>query len=167
MSTSNSWIDNALEKYHLREDVIDEAQADQYRLVIGRSRLLERMDAIAGAINLRAGRGLIFTETFQQPHCVFRRCSVDKEEIESSMALVIKLEGPTMIFTSSNLRPWLRRIGYYRRFGIQDSGKVKCELAIDPERINDTDLQAWFTYLLSGLQHSVIPRPRIPSLKTN
>jgi hypothetical protein len=135
--------------------------------MIARSRLPERMNATSNAINLQAGQGLIYAEAFVQPHPMFRRYVFDKEDIEFSMALVIQFEGPTVIFSSIKPNLWVRSIQRYRGLGIFNRSNVACKLVIDPATVSDADLQAWFTYLLSGLQYSLKPKRRMPFLKVS
>jgi hypothetical protein len=162
VSARNSWIDDVLKNFHLREDGIDDSREDRYRLMIARSPLLERMNAICNAINLQAGQGIIYAEAFVQPHPMFCRYIFDKEGIEFSMALVIQFEGPTVILSSTKSNLWVRSIERYRWSGIFNRSNVACKLVIDPATVSDADLQQWFTYLLSGLQHSHKPDRRMP-----
>ena len=79
MSTSESWIDEALQKFHLRKKVIDDSRFDRFWMMIDRSRLPERMYATCCAINVQSDQGLIYEETFLQPHPVARRYILEKE----------------------------------------------------------------------------------------
>ena len=167
MSGRNSWIGDVLKNFHLREDGIDDSGADRYRLMIARSPLLERMNAICNAINLQAGQGIIYAEAFVQPHPLFCRFVFDKENIEFSMALVLQFEGPTVIFSSTKSNLWVRSIQRYRWSGIFNKSNVACKLVIDPATVSDADLREWFTYLLSGLQYSIKPKRRMPFLKVS
>ena len=45
MNATDSWIDEALQNLHLREDIIDDSRIDRFRLAVDRSGLPERMSA--------------------------------------------------------------------------------------------------------------------------
>ena len=60
MSTAQPWIDDVLRKLQFQQDVLDSSSFDNYRLMVVRSRLVERMRATGNAVNSEAGESLIF-----------------------------------------------------------------------------------------------------------
>lgn len=165
MNTSESWIDEALQRFHLRKKVIDDSRFDRFWMMIDRSRLPERMYATCCAINEQSDQGLIYEETFLQPHPVARRYILEKDNRIIFMELVILFEGPGLVFSSHQTRHWVKSIRRYCGYCIGEKNNIVCKLVIDPEAVSDADVQRWFTFLLSGLQYRYKPRQTELSLK--
>ena len=158
MSTAQPWIDDVLRKLQFQQNVLDSSSFDNYRLMVDRSRLVERMRATGNAVNSEAGEGLIFEDFFIQPQPLTCRYVFERDGIESSMSLAILSEGPTLIFSSTKASLWgesIRRcLGQHLQ---RKRDNVEFQLLINPTNVDNADLQQWFTYLLSGLQHSFKP----------
>ena len=165
MSTSRSWIDETLEKFHLREDANDDSKFDSYQMIIDRSRLPERMSAICSAINAQSGHGLMYHEILAYPYPVIRRYILERDNVDTIMELAILFEGPGVVFSSNKTRPWVKSIQRYCGYSTEHKNNVVYRMVIDPEDVSDAELQQWFTYLLSGLRNSFKPLQRVPFRK--
>ena len=166
MSTSEPWVGEVLRKVNIGDEGIDESKIDRYRMVLDRSGLAERMCGTCDAMNVRSAQVLIYREVFPQPHPIVRRYILEHEEDRQiiAMELTILLEGPVLVFSRNTTTQRVKSIRRYRGY---ERRNVMCKIAIDPEKISDDDLQQWFIYLLSGLQHSLKPQGRGPSLNEN
>lgn len=164
MNPSTSWISDVVGKFRLRQNVIDDfPMFSRYRLMIDRSRLVERMNATCDAINADAGLPIIYDEVFVQPHELACSYVFVRNKIECRMSLAILPEGPTLIFSCFKPDHWVERV--VRRFGFpldEEREKVACEVLINPATVNDAQLQQWFTYLLSGLRGPFKPLKTMP-----
>jgi hypothetical protein len=165
MSTAQSWIGDVLHIFHRREMVEDESRFDRsrfdhFRLMFERSRLLDRANATCDAINIQSGEGLIYQEIFMDTHPVVGRYILEKENMDITMELAILYEGPGVVFSSKKVRPWVRKMQRYFGFYMEEKSHVVCKMLINPAAITDGEVQMWFTYLLSGLHHSLKPTRR-------
>jgi len=118
------------------------------------------MNATCNAINSQADPRLIYEEVFLPPHPILRRYVVNKDHIEFRMELAVLLNGPGVIFSSTQTGHWT---GWFqRRRGADPDARFNTayQLVIDPATVTDADLQLWFTYLLSGLRSSLKPQTR-------
>jgi hypothetical protein len=164
MSTTGSWIGEMIQKFHLRENVIDDSRIDRFRLMMDRSSLPERMSATCGAINAQAGRGVIYQEVLLQPHPVTRRYTFENHKSITIMELAILFEGPGVVFSFNKTKPWVKRVKSYCGYCTEEKKHVVCKVVIDPAIVSDAEIQQWFTYLLSGLQNSFKTRQKEPSV---
>ena len=165
MGTTNSWIGDVLQKFRLRENVIDDSRIDRFRLMIDRSSLPERMNATCAAINAQAGQGIIYQEVLLKPHPVVRRYTIADHKITTIMELAILFEGPGVVFSFNNTNPWVKSIKRYCGYNTEVKNHILCKLVIDPATVSDAELQRWFTYLLSGLRNSLKPPQGVPFRK--
>jgi hypothetical protein len=165
MSTTDSWIGEVFQKFHLRENVIDDFRIDHFRLMMDRASLPERMSATCGAINAQAGQGLIYQEVLLQPHPVLRRYTYENHKRISIMELALLCEGPGVVFSFDKTNSWVKSFKRHCGYNMEVKNHIVCKLVIDPVTVLDVEIQRWFTYLLSELRHSFRPRQRQPSLK--
>jgi hypothetical protein len=165
MSATNSWIGEALQKFNLREDAIDDSRFDDFRMMVDRSSLPDRTNATCRAINAQAGQGIIYGEAFIRPHPVIHRYTLERDDSNIVMELAILPEGPGVVFSSNKTKSWVRSLQRYCGYFVEEKNNVVCKLMIDPTTVSDTTIQRWFTYLLSGLHRSAKPRQTEPHLK--
>jgi hypothetical protein len=164
MSPTQSWTSHVLQAPHFREEIINHSRFDRFRLIFDRSRLLDRAIATCTSLNTQAGMMLIRSETFSGTYPIVGRYSIEEENIEMTMELAVLSEGPTVIFSSKAVRPWVKRIQRYCGLESKEKIDVTCRLLIDPAVVTDFELQQWFNYLLSGLHDSFKPQPMEPFL---
>jgi hypothetical protein len=167
MSTAQSWIGDVLHIFHRREVAeveshFDRSRFDRFRLMFEHSRLLDRANATCDAINIQSGEGLIYQEIFMDSHPVVGRYILEKENMDITMELAILYEGPGVVFSCKKVRPWVKKIQRYCGFYMEEKSHVVCKMLINPASITDGEVQMWFTYLLSGLHHSLKPTRRAP-----
>jgi hypothetical protein len=164
MSATISWISDVLGKFQLRQNVTDDFHGFlRYRSMVDRARLVERMNATCDAINSQAGRTLIYYEELFQPNELARRYVFDRDNIEFRMSLAILSKGPTVIFSTLKTNYWGKWINRRIRYSSDEVREsVVCEVLINPETVNDAELERWFTYLLSGLRYSFKPAKTMP-----
>jgi hypothetical protein len=158
MSATNSWIGEALQKFHLGENAIDDSKFEDYRMTLDHSSLPDRMYATCRAINAQAGHGIIYGEVFIRPHPVVHRYTLENDDSNVVMELAILLEGPGVVFSSNKTKSWVTSLQRYCGYFVEEKNNVVCKLVIDPTTVSDATIQRWFTYLLSGLHRSAKPR---------
>ena len=164
MITKRSQFGELLGRFHPTQKPTQDLHRGQ--LMVACAQLAERMHAVRDAIHSEAGQNSIYEEVYAQPHEFFRRYVFEKDNIDFHMSLAIVSAGATMRFSSFTAKHWIGRL--INPFG-NPIGKIrvniKCQLLIDPATVTDTDLEQWFTYLLSGLRRSFKPANRIPRPK--
>lgn len=155
MSTT-SWVVNIIKQFQPRRNVNDYSEFDRYQLLMERSSLPTRIQEVCDDFNAQDGQWFIYDFRFTQPHPLVCRYAFERGGKEFRMSLVIHSDGPMLIFSSVNLRPWLPGVLCY--LGYQGNReKIVCERQVDPSAVSDGDLQEWFTYLRSGLRRSFKP----------
>jgi hypothetical protein len=164
MSTVQPWINGVLRKFSVREKRIDAPRFHQYRKLMDRSRLPERMNATCIAIGVQAGKRLRYQENLVRPYPVIRRYILEKDNLDLIMELAILFEGPRVLFSANKAKPWIKVIQRYFGYLGNEKNNVVCELAIDPMTVSDEEVRQWVIYFLSGLQDSYKPRIPVPLL---
>lgn len=162
MGTTYSWIGEGAEIPHLGEEVIDDFKFNRFRGMFDRSHLLERAAATCTSFNLQAGEVLIYSEIFTDTHPVMGRYVIEEEHSSFTMEIAILSDGPGVVFSSRKSRPWVKKFQRYCGYRPGENSRVVCKLNINPSSVSDAEIQQWFTYLLSGLHHSLKPEPMEP-----
>jgi hypothetical protein len=163
-----SWIDDALTKFHISNDENIRLKLDNYRAMVERSSLIERIYGTCRAINAHGRDGLIYGQMFARPYALAFRVGFVRGNTESRMSLAILNEGPALIFSSIKVEPLDSHGRHYFRHFRRRREKFICRIALNPAAVKDAEIQQWFTYLLSGLKRSFKPtgelaRPRLLS----
>ena len=144
------------------------SQFDEFRSQIARYQLDERLSAAIARVNGAAGQQLLSQEIFTQPQRTQRVCSFEKDGVAYEMTLVLRLAGPTLVFSSwkrTAERRWAGFGGLRPLLGRQRRAKINHEVLIHLAGVTDDDIEDWLIYLLSGfrgscrsVQKSVHPR---------
>jgi hypothetical protein len=145
-------------------EVIKQSRFDRFRMMFDRSHLLDRANATCKALNAQAGDVLIYSELFMDTHPVIGRYTIEDENVDITMELAILSQGPGVVFSSRKVRPWVKRVQRYCGYHPEEKIDVVCKLLINPAAVTDAEIKEWFTYLLSGLDHSFKPHPMEPIL---
>jgi len=154
MNSIPSWISGADTELGLAQNQAVALTLDDHRMMISRTHLVERLHEACSAVNLQAGEGTVYEQTFIQPQECLCSYIYKRKAIEFGMSLEIFPEGPTLTFWF--VRP-KRGAGLVERcFGyrLDDSRGVTHQILIRPTMAKDADVEQWFSYLLSGLHFS-------------
>jgi hypothetical protein len=153
-------LKNFLEEQHLtRKD--NGHLAAQTRSRLEQSKLLELIDGTCAAFNREAGTAVIEGHAYLPPEAIMRSFVFVKGQTEFVMRIDLWRNKPTLVFlvrkwrdTSSNaLVRWFWRVAH----GDPLSVDIKLTAEVQEETISEREVEKWFFYLLSGLNHSYMP----------
>lgn len=125
-------------------------------------RLLKDMESTAGKINQAAGSLLIDVQSYLWPEPVIRSFSVQKKREEFVMQIELWDGQPALTFllrkarenACSRFLPWV--FTYWLGLNeVEVAVKSSSELGVD--LVASRDIEAWFIYLLSGFERSLLP----------
>lgn len=129
--------------------------------MIDHARLVERMHEIYLSINSEAGQNILYEQSFMQPQQMLCQYTFDKGDIEYEMSVAFLTCGPALVFAShrrDNMPHQVLRL--YGNFVDKMTSIRYWECLIDPSQVSDSDLQQWFTFLLSGTRRKWSPKTR-------
>jgi hypothetical protein len=144
------WINPPLEKFNLvrkkEEDIVRKGYWDR----IEKCELSDRIGKVVGEVNRAAGYHILEIVDFLPPQKNVLRISFDRRRIKHYLELVIRPNGVVLMFSTGRrlATVWGRIISPTR--STRHTALI-WEEAIEPEEILDQNIQAWISYLLSGL----------------
>lgn len=136
---------------------------EEMRREVEASVLLKNMEGTAGKINQAAGSLLIDVQSYLWPEPLIRSFSVQKKREEFVMQVELWDGRPALTFVLRKARetmlsrflPWV--ITHW--FGLQEvEVAVKSSSPLNVDLITSRDIEAWFIYLLSGFDRSLVPK---------
>ena len=144
------WINPLLSQFDLIQARDTSADPRHDRKSIEECKLLERMGRVIAEINGAAGYHVLEMLEYLAPQKKVCRVSFDRNRIQHKMELVIENEGILLMFSSAR-RISTRWDRYFSRGSKKDNSTVVWEQIIRPGEVLDQNIQAWLSYLLSGL----------------
>lgn len=143
------WINPLLQKLNLvrkkEEDLIRKAYWNQ----IEKCELSDRIGKVVAEVNRAAGYHILEIVDFLPPQKNVLRISFDRRRIKHNLEIVLREGGIVLMFSST------RRLaaGWGRIISSRSSRHTSLvwEEFIQPEEVLDQNVQAWISYLLSGL----------------
>ena len=143
------WINPLLQRLNLvrtrEEDIVRNGHWKQ----IEKCELSDRIGRLVADVNRAAGYHVLEIVDFLPPQKNVLRVSFDRRRIKHSLELVIRESGVALMFSTTRRMP-----GGWGIFGTTRSTRHSTliwEEFIQPEEILDQNIQAWISYLLSGL----------------
>jgi hypothetical protein len=160
MAAPQSWVKKSLKHLNLSTVEPERPALDEFRRQIERCNLIVRMQETHDLINKEMGRIIVFQDLYIQPQAIMCKYTLETPKVHYQMALVLRENGPALVFSSH--RPSAAAgqgaiENFCRKFLPPSMDVIKHELPVNPEVVNDIDLQEWFSYLLSGLRNSYKP----------
>jgi hypothetical protein len=144
------WISPLLSKLNLIK--AEEANADprHYWKSIEECKLLERIGKVTAEINGAAGYHVLQMVEYLPPQKKVIHISFKRKRVKHRLELVLRNEGILLVFsTARHILP--RWDCFFRQASLKDNSTVVWEQIIRPEEILEENIQAWLSYLLSGL----------------
>lgn len=135
---------------------------EDLRKEIEASALLKDMESTAGVINQAAGSLLIDVQSYLWPEPLIRSFSVQKKREEYVMQLEVWGGQPALTFVVRKARetlfsrflPWVLT----HWLGLHEvEVNVKSSSILNVDLVASRDIEAWFIYLLSGFDRSLLP----------
>lgn len=148
---NDHWINPLLTRLNLvrnreEEDIARRAYWDK----VEASQLAERVGRLVSEVNREAGYHVLEMVEFLPPQKNIVRVSFDRQRVKHNMEIVIRDSGVVLMFSTTRrfLTGWGRYIATHSG---RKSSTLVWEQDIRPEEILEQNIQAWLSYLLSGL----------------
>jgi hypothetical protein len=144
------WINPLLQKFNLvrkkEEDIVRKGFWDR----IEKCELSDRVGKVVAEVNRTAGYHILEIVDFLPPQKNVLRISFDRRRIKHYLELAIRQGGVVLMFSTGRRLPtgWGRILSSTRS---TRHTTLIWEEAVEPEEILDQNIQAWISYLLSGL----------------
>lgn len=148
---NDHWINPLLTRLNLvrnreEEDLARRAYWDQ----IDKCQLAERVGRLVTEVNREAGYHVLEMVEFLPPQKNILRVSFDRQRIKHNLEIAIRDSGIVLMFSSTK-----RALGGWARYMSNHPGRRNSTLVweqdIYPEAVLEQNIQAWLSYLLSGL----------------
>jgi hypothetical protein len=143
------WISPLLERLDLVRENEDHTR-DAYWRQIEECELVERVGKLIVEVNRAAGYRILGMVDFLPPQKNILRVSFERGRVKHNLEVVIRASGIFLMFsTRRNSTGWTR---YFSPYALRKSSSALVwEQAIHPAEISELNIQAWISYLLSGL----------------
>ncbi len=147
---NNDWINPQLKRLNLAgEKRVDPGQ-DTYWSQIEESELTERIGKLVTEVNRAAGSHILSMVDFLPPQKSILRVSFIKGRFKHSMEILIRDSGIVLVFSTRKHAgiDWGR---LFSVISLRNRSTVVWEQVIHPGQVVEQNIQAWLSYLLSGL----------------
>ena len=148
--SNENWINPLLE----RLDLVREGEANLPENTCWRqieeSQLMERIGRLVAEVNLAAGYHILEMVDYLPPQQKVLRVYFDRQRVKHSLEIVIRDGGIVLMFYTTRLEAtgWRRYVSIH---SARNSRTLVWEQVIFPGEILEQNIQAWVSYLLSGL----------------
>lgn len=147
---NDHWINPLLK----RLDLVREGEASLPQNTFWRQleecELVERIGRFVAQVNLAAGYHVLEMVDYLPPQKNVLRISFDRQRVKHSLEISIQDGGIALMFSTTRLEAtgWRRYVSIH---SARNSRTVVWEQVIRPGEIMDQNIQAWLSFLLSGL----------------
>jgi hypothetical protein len=147
---NSPWINPLLTRLKLIPVKEENTDPRPYWNSIEECKLLERIGRVVGEVNAAAGYHLLEMQEYLPPQKTFFHINFDRNRVQYRMELVLREDGIVLVFSSAKhvSARWDR---YFPQSSRKDNSNVAWEQVIHPAEILEQNIQAWLSYLLSGL----------------
>lgn len=144
------WINPLLERLDLVRENEDQPR-DGYWRQIEDCELVERVGKLIVEVNRAAGYRILGMVDFLPPQKNILRVSFERGQVKHNLEVVIRASGIFLMFSTTrrNATGWRR---YFSTYTVRkNNSTLVWEQIIHPGEISEQNIQAWISYLLSGL----------------
>jgi hypothetical protein len=147
---NDHWISPLLTRLNLIPAKEANSDPRHYWKNIEECQLLERIGRVVAEINEAVGYHVFEMLEYLPPQKKVCHVSFDRNRVQYKMELVLWNEGILLVFSTAKhvSARWDR---YFPQSSMKDNSIVVWEQIIRPEEVLDQNIQAWLSYLLSGL----------------
>lgn len=157
IDTNSGWIGSLVKKLNLIEEKEPAVDLDSFRAQLDKYQLPERIRQTAAAINEEIGYKAVYLLDFLPPQHSVVRLSFSKNETEYIMKIVLRSNGPAVVFHSVT-----GAYGSWQHYIYKVSHPVGSRVAFNqtfiPANITDEIMRGWFCFLLSGFDKKFKPK---------
>ena len=155
-SGHQDWIRLLLARLDLVKEAAPIVDPSSYWVQLENSNLSERMGKVVADINQIAGYQVLEMLEFLPPQETALRVTFTRRSYRHHMELILRDSGIYLVFSTSK-RGIATLDKYFPSFASRPSCTIAWERIIQPSETPDMDIQAWLSYLLSGLDRSFRP----------
>jgi hypothetical protein len=147
---NESWISPLLERLNLMREREENLSRSAYWKQIEECELVERIGRLIVDVNRAAGYHILEMVDFLPPQKNVLRVSFHRARVKHNLEFVIRDSGIVLMFSTTrhDSTGWRRYVSTRPK---KSDSTLVWEQAIQPEGILDQNIQAWISYLLSGL----------------
>jgi hypothetical protein len=147
---NDHWINPLLKRLDLVAKSEEDPVYNTYWRLIEECELAERIGRLVAEVNRAAGYHVLEMVDFLPPQKNVLRVSFDQDRVKHYLEIAIQESGMVLMFSTMK-RASTRWGGYVRIHSIRKNTTLVWEQAIHPVEILEQNIQAWISYLLSGL----------------
>jgi len=147
---NDHWINPLLERLHLLREREEDLVQDICWKQIEECELVERIGRLVVEVNRAAGYRVLEMVDFLSPQKNVLRVTFERDRVKHNLEFAIRESGIVLMFSTTRLDS----AGWRRRFSshsMKSDSTLVWEQTIHPEEISERNIQAWISYLLSGL----------------
>jgi len=147
---NDHWINPLLEQLNLARETEKKLARNAFWKEIEECELVERIGKLVVEVNRAASYRVLEMLDFLPPQKNVLRVSFERGRVKHNLEFVIRESGIFMMFSTTN-RSWT---GWRPRFSThskRSNSTLAWEQVVHPEEITEQNIQAWISYLLSGL----------------
>jgi hypothetical protein len=148
---NDHWINPLLTRLNLvRNEEEEDLARRTYWDQIEACRLAERVGRLVTEVNREAGYHVLEMVEFLPPQKNILRISFDRQRVKHNLEIVIRDSGIVLMFSTTRRfsTGWGRYVSIHAG---RRSSTLVWEQNLRPEEILEQNIQAWLSYLLSGL----------------
>jgi hypothetical protein len=144
------WINPLLERLNLVRKSEEDLERDACWTQLEECELGDRIGRLVAEVNRAAGYHILEMVDFLPPQKNVLRVSFERHQVRHSMEIAIRKSGIVLMFSTRKRLSigWGR---YISTHSMRRNSTLIWEESIHPEEIVDQNIQAWISYLLSGL----------------
>jgi hypothetical protein len=147
---NDHWINPLLKRLDLVAKSEEDPAGNSYWGQIEKCELVERVGRLITEVNRAAGYHVLELTDFLPPQKNILRVSFDQDRVKHYMEIAIQENGIALMFSTTK-RASDRWGGYVAIHSMRKNTTLVWEQIIHPEKILEQNIQAWISYLLSGL----------------
>jgi hypothetical protein len=147
---NDHWISPLLKRLDLVAKNKEDPGGNSYWRQIEECELVERVGRLVTEVNRVAGYHVLEMTDFLPPQKNVLRVSFDQDRLKHYLEIAIRESGIVLMFSTAK-RASTKWGGYVRIHSIRKHTMLVWEQVIHPEEVLEQNIQAWISYLLSGL----------------
>jgi hypothetical protein len=144
------WINPLLQQFNLVRKSEADLARDAYWRQIEECELGDRIGRLIAEVNRAAGYHILEMVDFLPPQKSVLRVSFERHRVRHSLEIVIRESGIVLMFSTRKRVSigWGRILSNH---SMRRNSSLVWEQFIYPEEVSEQNIQAWVSYLLSGL----------------
>jgi hypothetical protein len=147
---NENWINPLLNRLDLVRKREEDLAQNTYWRQIEECELADRIGKLISEVNRAAGYHVLEMVDFLAPQKNVLRVSFHQDRVKHNLEIVIRESGILLMFSTTRhvSSGWGRYVSIHSK---KNNSTLVWEQTIHPEEILEQNIQAWLSYLLSGL----------------